>query len=334
MKMGILGAGSIAGVMAKTIRLMRENGCPDVELYAVAARELSRAQAFAEANGVEKAFGSYEEMLCDPDLDFVYIATPHSHHYEHIRLCARHGKHVLCEKAFTVNARQAEDALRYARRQGVLVTEAIWTRYQPMRHIIRETLDSGVIGDPRLITANLGYFITQNRRIVDPALAGGALLDVGVYTLNFAEMIFGRPDSVRGLCTKMDSGVDLTDSITLEWADGRIANLTAAANSISDRLGVVYGTRGYLVVENANNLQALEIYDAKHCQVRRVECPPQLTGYEYEVLETVDCIRRGLLECPSMPHSETIHIMEVMDQLRAQFGVRYPCEDLAPDAWN
>ena len=332
MKMGILGAGGIAGVMAKTVRLLRESGCRDVELYAVAARELSRAQAFAAANGVEKAFGSYEEMLRDPDLDFVYIATPHSHHYGHIRLCAQYGKHVLCEKAFTVNARQAEDAIRYARSQGVLVAEAIWTRYQPMRGIIRDTLASGVIGEPCLITASLGYNITANRRIVDPALAGGALLDVGVYTLNFAEMIFGRPDSVHGLCTKYESGVDITDSIALHWADGRAANLTAVANSISDRQGAVYGTRGYMLVENINNPQALQVYDGQHRPVQRVECPPQLTGYEYEVLEMVDSIRRGLPECPSMPHAETIHIMEVMDHLRAQMGVRYPCEDLVPHA--
>ena len=249
MKMGILGAGQIAGVMANTVRLLNENGHPEVELYAVGARDLSRAQAFAKAYGVHKAFGNYEEMLSDPDLDLVYIATPHSHHYRHIKLCADHGKHILCEKSFTVSARQAEDAIRYARSKGVLVTEAIWTRYQPMRRLIRETLDAGLIGEPRLLTANLGYFITGNHRIVVPELAGGALLDVGVYTLNFAEMVFGRPDAIHGLCTKNENGVDLTDSITMTWQDGRVANLTAAANAVSDRYGVIYGTKGYMMVE-------------------------------------------------------------------------------------
>ena len=328
MKLGILGAGNIAGVMAKTIRKMREAGNQDVELYAVAARDLDRAQAFARANGAAKAFGGYREMLQDPELELVYIATPHSHHYHHIKLCADYGKHVLCEKAFTVSARQAEDAIRYARAKGVLVTEAIWTRYQPMRRIIRNVLDTGMIGDPRMITANLGYNITHNRRIVDPELAGGALLDVGVYTLNFAEMIFGHADGVHGLCTKNDAGVDLTDSITLTWNDGRVANLTAAANAISDRLGVVYGTKGFLTVENINNPQNVKVYDNKYQLVHTVNCPQQLTGYEYEVQETVDSIRQGISECHSMPHRETVHMMEVMDHLRAQMEIRYPCEEL------
>ena len=328
MKIGILGAGNIAGTMAHTIHLLRENGHPELELYAVGARDLSRAQAFAQANGVQKAFGSYEDLVSDPDLELVYIATPHSHHYRHIKLCADHGKHILCEKSFTVSARQAADAIRYARSKGVLVTEAIWTRYQPMRRMIQETLASGLIGEPRLLTANLGYFITGNHRIVVPELAGGALLDVGVYTLNFAEMVFGRPDALHALCTKNENGVDLTDSITLTWQDGRVANLTAAANAVSDRYGVICGTEGYMMVENINNPQGLRVYDAHNHLIRSLTCPAQLTGYEYEVLETVECIQNGLLECPSMPHAETIHMMEQMDHLRAQMGIRYPCEDI------
>lgn len=328
MNLGILGAGYIAGVMAETIRRMNESGDHTVRLYAVAARELERAQVFAHQYGAEKAFGSYEEMLQDPDLDLAYIATPHSHHYHLIKLCADHGKHVLCEKAFTVNARQAEDAIRYARAKGVLVTEAIWTRYQPMRAIIAETLASGVIGEPKMLTANLCYAITQNHRIVVPELAGGALLDVGVYTLNFAEMVFGRADGVRCTCTKNENGVDFTDSITLTWRDGRVANLTAGVHCVSDQMGIIYGTNGYIVVENINNPTGLKVFDGDRRLVREVSCPPKLTGYEYEVLETARCIREGLPECPSMPHAETIHMMELMDHVRAQMGIHYPCEDV------
>lgn len=326
MKLGILGAGFIAHVMADTVRRMQAAGHGEVELYAVAAREEDRARDFARQYGMPCAFGSYEAMLQDPAVDFVYIATPHSHHYRHIRLCVDHGKPVLCEKAFTVNARQADDVLRRARARGVLVTEAIWTRYQPMRRMLDEVLQSGVIGRPQLLTANLGYAMTQNRRIVDPALAGGALLDVGVYALNFAEMVFGRADGVQGLCTKHETGVDLTDSITLTWADGRAAHLTAAANAVTDRYGAVYGTDGYLLVENINNPQKITVFDGHNRPVREIACPPQLTGYEYELLETVRCLEQGLVECPSMPHAETVHMMEVMDHLRAQMGIVYPCE--------
>lgn len=326
MKLGILGAGFIAHVMADTVRRMQAAGHGEVELYAVAAREEDRARDFARQYGMPCAFGSYEAMLQDPAVDFVYIATPHSHHYRHIRLCVDHGKPVLCEKAFTVNARQADDVLRRARARGVLVTEAIWTRYQPMRRMLDEVLQSGVIGRPQLLTANLGYAMTQNRRIVDPALAGGALLDVGVYALNFAEMVFGRADGVQGLCTKHETRVDLTDSITLTWADGRAAHLTAAANAVTDRYGAVYGTDGYLLVENINNPQKITVFDGHNRPVREIACPPQLTGYEYELLETVRCLEQGLVECPSMPHAETVHMMEVMDHLRAQMGIVYPCE--------
>ena len=328
MNLGILGAGSIAGTMAQTIQKLIESDCKDVALYAVAARDLPRAQAFAAQYGVQKAFCSYEEMLADPALDLVYIATPHSHHYQHIKLCVAHGKHVLCEKAFTVNARQAEDVLRYAEAQGVLVTEAIWTRYQPMRQIIRQVLDEGVIGTPGLITANLCYPVSDRLRIVDPALAGGALLDVGVYALNFAEMVFGPADEAHASCTKNELGVDMTDQMVLTWKDGKAAHLTAGVTVASDRSGCIYGDRGYLVVENINNPQSISVYDADHRLVRQPSCPAQLTGYEYEVLETVRCIREGKLECPSMPHGETIHIMELMDRLRAQMGVAYPCEGL------
>ena len=332
MKIGILGAGGIAGVMADTIRKLNETGHPELELYAVAAREAPRAQAFAAVHGVQKAYGGYEAMLRDPALELVYIATPHSHHYGHIKLCAAHGKHVLCEKAFTVNARQADDALRFARSRGVLATEAIWTRYQPMRAMIDKALADGMIGAPRLVTASLGYPITDVPRIVRPELAGGALLDVGVYVLNFAEMIFGRPQSVHGLCQKGDTGVDLTDALTLAWGDGRLANLTATATAVADRAGVVYGTEGYLWVDNINNPQRLQVYDRSGRCVHRAACPPQLTGYEYEVLETAECIRQGQLECPSMPHAETLHIMQVMDALRAQMGVVYPCEGVDDEA--
>lgn len=328
MNLGILGAGRIAVTMAETIRKLNDSGNHTVRLYAVGARDLDRARAFAAANGVEKAYGSYEEMLRDPELDFVYIATPHSHHYQHIKLCADHGKHVLCEKAFTVNARQAQEALAYAKARGVLVTEAIWTRYQPMRQKIADVLSSGVIGKPTMLTANLCYTITEKERIVRPELAGGALLDVGVYCLNFAEMVFGHAQGVQGSCTKGETGVDLTDSMTLTWQDGRVAILNAASTCLSDRQGVVYGTNGFLVVENINNPQSYRVYNDQYELVEQVDCPPQLTGYEYEVLETADCISRGLLECPSMPHSETIHMMEVMDHLRSQMGISYPCEGL------
>ncbi len=327
--LGILGAGGIARVFAATVRGMNEHKLGDVELTAVAARDLSRAKEFAEKESVQKAFGSYEEMASDPEVDLIYIATPHSHHYEHAKLCIEHGKHVLCEKAFTVNARQAQDICMRAKKAGVLITEAIWTRYQPMRRLILETLESGIVGKPSTLTANLSYSISMNERIVNPSLAGGALLDVGVYTLNFAEMVFGRAEKVSASCVLTDRGVDRSDSMTLFWGDGRMAVLTAGTTAVSDRYGIIYCENGFIQVENINNPQKIEVYGigrSKPELIKEISCPEQITGYEYEIMEAADAVRSGALECASMPHDETIHIMELMDHIRAQMGIHYAFE--------
>ena len=180
MKIGILGAGNISRKVAPALVAL-----PEIECYAVASRDLEKARAFADEFGFEKVYGSYEALLSDPAVELVYVATPHSHHYEHMMLCLQYGKHVICEKAFTMNARQAVQVCAAAREKGLFVAEAIWTRYMPSRKMIQQILDSGVIGKPNTLTANLSYVISDKQRIYDPALAGGALLDIGVYGLNF-----------------------------------------------------------------------------------------------------------------------------------------------------
>lgn len=325
-RLGILGAGKIAHTMAKTVTMMNQQGNHQISLYAVAARSSERAEAFAQMYGIEKAYGSYEEMLADEAVQLVYIATPHSHHYAQAMQCLEHGKHVLCEKAFTVNASQANALISKARENGLLITEAIWTRYQPMRKMLLDLLDSGIIGTPRMLTANLCYAIEDKVRLTEPALAGGALLDVGVYPLNFAEMVFGRADDVKASCIKSDKGVDLCDSITLTWKDGKMAVLNAGMHCVSDRQGVIYGSKGFVMVENINNPQAFRVFDRNYQLIQEIPCPAQLTGYEYEVMEAAQCIETGKNQCPSMPHEETLHMMQLMDEIRRQFQLVYPCE--------
>lgn len=324
--LGILGAGYIAGVLADTVLKMNEQGRGDVRLLAVAAREEERARAFAARYGIPKAFGSYEEMARDPEVDLVYVATPHSHHAEHMKLCLRHGKAVLCEKAFTANARQAEEVLNLAAEKRLLAAEAIWTRYQPMRKIIYDTVWSGIVGQPRTLYADLSYAIAHKQRIADPALAGGALLDVGVYSLNFCEMIFGHPDEARATAVLTERGCDESDSMTLTWRDGKMAILSAGTTAISEREGLIRCERGFIRVDNINNPQRLRVYDENRQVIKDVACPPQLTGYEYEVEEAAAALSAGKLECASMPWSETLHMMRLMDELRGQMGVRYPFE--------
>ena len=322
LKVGILGAGGIACAMAKTISQMPSSCC-----FAIASRDLEKARKFAEKWGIKKAYGSYEEMLSDPGVDLVYVATPHSHHYPHVRLCLEHGKHVLCEKAFTVNAAQARELFRIAKDKRLLLTEAMWTRYLPMRGTINEVLRSGIVGKPWLLTANLGYMISDVERLKEPSLAGGALLDVGVYPLNFAAMVFGNdPVSIQGSAVLSDKGVDRQDPITLRYADGRMAVLNATMMGMSDRRGVIDCDNGMLEIVNINCPQELRVYNRERVLIASYRAPKCITGYEYEVEACIRALDAGGIECPLMPHAETVRMMEWMDGLRAQFGVRYPEE--------
>ncbi len=324
MKTAILGAGKIAGTLAVTMRSLAE-----VECYAVASRSLEKAQQFAAEHGFQKAYGSYSEMLADEEVELVYIATPHSHHYEHMKLCIEAGKHVLCEKAFTTTREQAEEIFRLAKERDVLVTEAIWTRYMPSREIINGLLEKGVIGAVKTLTANLSYAVSGKERIIRPELAGGALLDVGVYTLNFALMHFGnRIKRKQSAAQLTEMGVDGQNAITLFYEDGRFAVLNSGIYGMSDRQGVFYGSKGWMVVDNINNPLEVKIYNEKRELCRTVSMPKQINGYEYEILETIDCIRNGKRECPSMKHEDTLEVMEMMDAFRQEWGVSYPVESI------
>ena len=328
MNIAILGAGNIAVKMADTLAGMLAQGNTDFRMYAVAARDGKRAEQFAKEHGFAKAYGSYEEMLSDPDVGLVYVATPHSHHYEHMMLCLRHGKHVLCEKSFTVNARQAEEITALARRKGLYVAEAIWTRYMPARKMIDDLLAGGAIGTPRVLTANLAYPLGHIERMRVPELAGGALLDLGVYTLNFASMVFGdRVATLSSTVQMMDTGVDQQESITITYESGEMAVLCASATCAGDRRGVVYGSTGTLEADNINNPSVITVTPfGKPGEARTYPVPAQITGFEYEVQAALDGIKNGKVECEAMPHAETVRILQMMDDLRAQWGLVYPCE--------
>lgn len=323
MKIGILACGPMAEIFARTLIQMEEAEC-----YAVASRSLSRAEAFAREYGFTKAYGSYEALCEDPEVELVYIATPHSCHYENMELCIRHKKPVLCEKAFTMNAGEARKIMELAEQEQVFAAEAIWTRYMPSRQMIREVVDSGIIGKVSVLTANLSYPISGKERIMRPELAGGALLDIGVYGLNFALMHFGTDiERMESSVRMTDTGVDAMESITLFFKDGRMAVLTHDIYSRSDRKGIFYGEKGYIVVENINNPRSIAVYDAEDRLLKQTDVPEQISGYEYEVRECIEAIRVGAKESSSMPLSDSVLVMEIMDRLRKQWGMVYPREE-------
>ena len=325
----ILGAGNIAGTMARTLNAMEEKGerfC----CYAVAARELERAQTFAETYGFEKAYGSYEEMLADEKVDFVYIATPHGYHYEHIKLCLQHGKHVLCEKAFTLNAKQGREVFAFAEENGLLLTEAIWPRYQPMRKILDELLASGIIGNTHLMVANIAFDSDHVPRMYRPELGGGALLDITIYPLNTAIMAFGDQIARIDSSVQMtETGVDAQESITLQFKDGKMAVIAASMYAQGDTSVMFCGENGRIHLENIFNPECLTIYNRSGEPVEKIERPEQLTGYEYEVRSCLNAIESGMTECPEMMHKDSIFMLDLMDELRAQWGMKYPCEFFA-----
>ena len=322
LRVGIIGAGWIADKMAEALSPLDE-----AEVLAIASRSLEKARQFADERGISRAYGSYEELVEDPDVDLVYVATPHSHHYPHARLALQHGKPVLVEKAFTANAREAEALLTLARERQLFITEAIWTRYMPLSMKVKEIMDSGIIGEPRILTATLCYEMEQKERIIRPDLCGGALLDLGVYVLNFARMYFGT-DIVRTVtnCHLGPSGMDMMESISLSFRDGRMANLQAGCLTLNDRQGIISGKEGYIRIDNVNCPERIEVW--RNYELVEVYERPEgmVNGYEYQVLECKRCLEAGLTESPMMPHEETLSIMQQMDALRKDWGVKYPMD--------
>ncbi len=324
MRIGIIGCGNIAGTLASTMVKMGDG----IQLMAAASRDIAKAEEFASRFGIEKAYGSYEELYQDEDIDLVYIAVPHSHHKKEMIDAINHGKAVLCEKAFCVNAAEAEEVFALAKEKRVFVAEAIWTRYMPSRKRIDEIISSGQIGRVVSISANLGYKIFQKQRISDPKLAGGALLDVGVYPLNFA-MMFAHSDlaSITGLANIKD-GVDSRNSISLLFKDGSMASIYSDTEMISDRKGIIYGTEGTIVIENINNPEKLTVYngDRNPVELSSETFEHEINGYEYEIRECAECLEKGLLEPPSMPWAETVRVLKVTDSLRSIWGIKLASE--------
>ncbi|MBO4850621.1 MAG: Gfo/Idh/MocA family oxidoreductase [Prevotella sp.] len=326
LRVGVVGTGWIAEKAAITL-----NGLYTCECHAIASRTLEKAEAFAKKWHIPKAYGSYSELYANPDIDLVYVGTPHSHHYEVTRDALLAGKPCLVEKAFMANLAQSRAIVTLARERGLFLAEAIWTRYQPAVNIIKQLLNSGRIGTPRLLTATLGYSMGDKPRIMRADLCGGALLDLGVYALNFTRMFFPADiESIDSQCVKSTTGMDLTNAITLVLADGMLCNLQSSAACVGDNIGVIAGTDGNLIIDNINNPQKITVNTHDREFVEDIHVPTQITGYEYQFIACRKALAEGLLEPREMPHQETLYIMELMDGLRKKWGVHYPMDDEEP----
>ena len=321
-KFGILATGNIANSMAKAVQDLDE-----VECYAAASRSYEKAKDFADKWGFEKAYGSYEELVQDPEVELIYVASPHSHHYSQAKLCLEHGKHVLLEKAFTVNSAQAEELIALAKDKGLLLAEAFWPRYMPTRKILDDLIEQGTIGEVQAVTAEFGAPLSHIERMWNPELAGGALLDLGVYSINFALQIFtSQVKQIRSDAVMSELGVDQMNGITLKFEDDKIAVLHSNMMACMRNRGVVYGDKGYIELYELNNPKTIRVFNDKKELTASYPAPEQVNGYEYEVLACVKAIRDGQVECKEMPHSETLRLMNILDEVRRQWSFVLPCE--------
>ncbi len=352
---GILGKGGIARVVAQDFRLVHE-----AQLLAVASRELTRAQAFAHDYGIAKAYGSYDALLQDRDIDVVYIATPHMRHHDDALACIHAGKAALCEKPFTLNAREAETVIRAARDRGVFCMEAMWMRFTPLMRQVKARIAAGEIGKMTYLAAEFGApkrFDPQHRNF-NPHLGGGSLLDRGVYPISLAFYMFGPPASIASQADIGPSGVDMTSDYRLSYGGGTEAILGSSCQVYRPAEAIIRGTAGEIRI-HAPFLKPhrITVRQGRHAGSKPPRGPRGLTrtrvyqgvkrqldgglsvlagqgdicrripGYDqYELEAVTQCVQRGELEHAIMPLDETLAIMQVMDEMRQQWGLVYPGE--------
>ncbi|WP_370617903.1 Gfo/Idh/MocA family protein [Mumia sp. Pv 4-285] len=317
LRWGILATGDIAHSFVRDLALV-----DDAVLQAVGSRSLATAQAFAELYTTETAtpvaYGSYAEVLADPDIDVVYVATPHGRHTEDVLACFDAGKAVLCEKALTLDAADAQHLVDEARRRGLFFAEAMWMRTNPNIRRLRAMAAEGACGTVTHVRADLGFVAPlEKARLWDPALGASALLDVGIYPLTFAYLVLGRPDELRAVATLSDQGVDLSGGATLRYAGGAIASISWTQMGWPDARASVAGDGGRLELPAPFHHPHSFTY-ARNWEAEEIAEPVVGTGYAHEIVEVGRCLREGLTESPLLPLDETVEIMALMDEIREQ----------------
>jgi predicted dehydrogenase len=319
---GILGAGGIAAVVGPEIAAE-----PGNEVVAVAARDLRRATTLANTLGAPQAYGSYGELVADPDLDVVYIATTQAQHHDQALLALRAGKPVLVEKPFALDARQAREVVAEARRRQLFCMEGMWMRLNPLIIRAQETAASGRIGDLISVHADLSRLFEYDpkHRVYDLSAGGGALLELGVYPATFAWLFFGRPDTVQTIGALSPTGSDASAAMQWGYPDGRFAQISCSAQGTNPLTGLVAGTKGWISIGGrVHRAPYIIVHDESGDEELRQTIKGG--GFDHEIAEVARCLRAGELESPLVPLDETIAILEVLDEARAQLGVRYPAD--------
>ncbi len=325
LRWGVVGTGRIASEFVSDLELV-----PDADVVAVGSRQQATADAFADAFSIRRRHASYLDLVDDEDVDVVYVATPHAQHFDAVAMALEAGKPVLCEKPFTVNARQASELVALARDRGLFLMEAMWTRFLPHVVRLRELISAGAVGDVRVVSADLGIRIPRDaaHRLYDPALGGGALLDLGVYPISFASMVLGTPKRVASTSTLAFTGVDASDVIAIEYAGGRQAGLYCTLEARTPARAVIVGTQGQVEIDGDFYRPSAFTLVRDDDTVDRLVFPHTGIGLRHQAIEVARCLRESLTESPVMPLDETVGIMATMDEVRRQAGVVLPGDEM------
>jgi predicted dehydrogenase len=319
---GILATGKIASAFARDLTLL-----PDAELAAVGARRRESAVAFAEQYDAAAAYGSYQEVAEDPAVDVVYVATPHALHHAHVLMALEAGKPVLCEKAFTLHAADAEHLVEVARNKGLFLMEAMWMRCNPLIRRVQDLVASGDVGTVRQVRADLGFVVDvpPTDRLLDLALGGGALLDMGIYPLTFAHLFLGAPETVTAAGVLSPTGADLNLALGLAYPSGAIASLSASMTAWSPRTASVATDQGrFDFPDGFHHPTTVTWTSGKNTQTFTNHVVG--TGLGNEAVEVMRCLRAGEIESPLVPLDETVALLRLMDAIRRQLGVAYAGE--------
>ena len=317
---GILGTGKIARTFAQALREL-----PDAQLVAVASRSGATASQFGSEFHIEHCHASYQALADDPDVDVIYIATPHTLHAENAAMCLQAGKHVLCEKAFTMNRREAQEVIDLAREKKLFLMEAMWTRFLPAIAEAKRIIASGEIGTVRHIQSDLGFVanVGPQHRVLNPDLGGGALLDIGIYPLSMATCFLGPVDVVQATGELGATGIDLQTAFSLQHKDGGISSCSCSLIAATPNQMVIAGNLGHILLHpRFHQVKTLTVTLATGA-TRTVQCPQIGNGYAHQAIEVMRCVRAGLLESPVMPLDETLALMKVLDTIRAQIKLSY-----------
>jgi predicted dehydrogenase len=323
---GILGTGKIAKAFATALQ-----ETPDAKLVAVASRAVDSATKFGQEFGAQRFHGSYQALADDPEVDVIYIGTPHPMHHENALLCLHGGKAVLVEKSFTMNRRQAEDIINLARARQLFVMEAMWTRFMPSVVEAKRIVDSGEIGTPANVTADFGFTSDAGpeHRLFAPELGGGALLDLGIYPLSMSSFFMGAVTGVKAQAEMAATGVDMQTAFTLTHEGGGVSSCACSLRSRTPTELTISGTKGFVRLHDRfHNTDTITVtlVDGVSRNERTLTLPKSGNGYTHEAQEVGRCLRAGLIESPVMPHAETLALMGTLDQIRAQIGLRYPAD--------